>query len=165
MIAHLHMVIRLHCLGGLAWFHYDWKARRETCVMGPAEWGKCDPRQLLCAPGGGFMEDPFDPLPEGTSSGKEAGFSPMTPARPRQPPSQQRSGGSSARKQGGICRLFNRAPAGCSYGGQMYFLSIDAQSAANRPWQKGTVQKRLEALDHEVIQVTGGPPRNTFYHV
>ena len=38
MTAHLHMVMRLCCLGGLAWFHYDWKARRETCAMGPAEW-------------------------------------------------------------------------------------------------------------------------------
>ena len=44
MTAHLHMVIRLHGLGGLAWFHYDWKARRETCAMGPAELGKSDPR-------------------------------------------------------------------------------------------------------------------------
>ena len=122
MTAHLHMVMRLHCLGGLAWFHYDWKARRETCAMGPTEWGKCDPRQLLCTPGGGFMEDPFDPLPEGTPSGKEAGLSPVTPARPRQPPLQQRSGGSSARKQGGICRLFNRAPAGCSYGDRCIFV-------------------------------------------
>ena len=25
--------------------------------MGPAEWVKCDPRKLLCTPGGGFMED------------------------------------------------------------------------------------------------------------
>ena len=122
MTAHLHMVMRLHCLGGLAWFHYDWKARRETCAMGPTEWGKCDPRQLLCTPGGGFMEDPFDPLPEGTPSGKEAGLSPVTPARPRQPPLKQRSGGSSARKQGGICRLFNRAPAGCSYGDRCIFV-------------------------------------------
>ena len=50
MTAHLHMVIRLHCLGWLAWFHYNWKGRRETCAIRPAEWGKCDPRQLLCAP-------------------------------------------------------------------------------------------------------------------
>ena len=38
MTAHLHMVMRLYCLGGLAWFHCDWKACRETCAMGPAEW-------------------------------------------------------------------------------------------------------------------------------
>ena len=37
MIAHLHMVIRLHRQGRLTWFHYDWKVRRETCAMGPAE--------------------------------------------------------------------------------------------------------------------------------
>ena len=50
------------------------------------------------------------------------GLSPVTPARPRQPPLQQRSGGSSARKQGGICRLFNRAPAGCSYSDRCIFV-------------------------------------------
>ena len=122
MTAHLHMVIRLHCLAWLAWFHYNWKARRETCAIRPTEWGKCDPRQLLCTPGGGFMEDPFDPLLEGISSGKEAGFSPMTPARPRQPPSQQKSGGSSTQNQGGICRLFNRAPAGCLCGNRCIFV-------------------------------------------
>ena len=45
------------------------------------------------------------------------------------------------------------------------FLSIDAQSAGKQAMAEGTVQKRLEALDLEVIQVTGGPPGNTFYHV
>ena len=41
MTAHLHTVMRLHKLGGPTWFHYDWKARRETCAIGPAEWGRC----------------------------------------------------------------------------------------------------------------------------
>ena len=45
------------------------------------------------------------------------------------------------------------------------FLSTDAQSAGEQTMAEGTVQRRLEALDHELIQVTGGPPGNTFYHV
>ena len=60
MMAHLHMVIRLHNLGGLTWFHYDWKARRETCARGPAEWSKCDQRQLMCTARSGFVKDPFN---------------------------------------------------------------------------------------------------------
>ena len=48
----------------------------------------------------------------------------MTPARSKQPPLQQRSGGSSACKQGRIGKLFNRAPAGCSHGDKC-ILSID----------------------------------------
>lgn len=122
MTAHLHMVIRLHRSGGLAWFHYDWKARRETCAMGPTEWGRCDPRQLLCTSGGGFMEDPFDPLPEGTSAGREVGVPPATSPRTKQLSSQLKSSGGGPRKQSGVCRLFNRAPAGCSYGDQCIFV-------------------------------------------
>ena len=45
------------------------------------------------------------------------------------------------------------------------FLSIDAQSAGEQAMAEGTVQRKLEALDHEVIQVTLGPPGNTFHHV
>ena len=122
MTAHLHMVIKLHGRGGLDWFHYDWKARRETCAMGPAEWGRCDPRQLLCSSGGGVMEDPFDPLPEGVPAGSGVGTPAVTPVKTRQPSFQPRSSAGSARKQGGVCRLFNRAPAGCSYGDQCIFV-------------------------------------------
>ena len=114
MTAHLHMVIRLHRQGGLTWFHYNWKARRETCAVGSAEWGRCDPRQLLCTSGGGVMEDPFDPLPEGTLTGSGAGILPVTLVRTKQPSSQPRFGRGSAHKQGGVCRLFNKAPIGCS---------------------------------------------------
>ena len=95
MTAHLHMVIRLH---ELAWFHYDWKVHRKTCAVDYAEWGICKTWQLLCTSEGRFMKGSFDPLLKGTSLGKEEGFSSMTPARPKQPPLQQRSGGSSARK-------------------------------------------------------------------
>ena len=112
MTAHLHMVIRLHrqadspgstTTGKSAGRHVQWAQQS-------------DPRQLLCTSGGGVMEDPFDPLPEGTLTGSGAGILPVTPAKTKQPSSQPRFGGGSARKQGGVCRLFNKAPAGCSYG-------------------------------------------------
>ena len=122
MTAHLHMVIRLYRRGGPDWFHYDWKARRQTCAMGPAEWGRCNPRQFLCSSGGGVIEGPFDPLPEWPPAGSGVRFLPATPVKARQPSSQPRWSTGSARKQGRVCRMFNRAPAGCSYGDQCIFV-------------------------------------------
>ena len=88
----------------------------------------------------------------------------MTPARSKQPPLQQRSGGSSACKQGGIGKLFNRALAVCSYGDKC-ILSIDAQSAGALTMVEGIVQMRLEAQDHKKTQVTGEPTGRTFYYM
>ena len=159
MMAHLHMVIRLHNLGGLTWFHYDWKARQETCVMGPVEWGKCDPRQLMCTTGSGFVEDPFDPPPEGTSMGKEGNLSHTMSARPTQIPTQQQPGGNGARKQRGICRLFNRALWDAHMVTNVFFF-IGARSVDALIMVGGIVQRRQEV---QCLEDSGPPGRTKWY--
>ena len=89
------------------------------------------------------MEDPFDPQPERTLAGSGTGTPQGTPSRTKQLSSQPRLGGGSTRKQGGVCRLFNGAPAGRSYGDQC-ILSIAVLTMAG-----GTVQKRAGAQDHK----------------
>ena len=56
--------------------------------MGPAEWGRCDLQQLMCTSGGGVMEDPFDPLPEGTGASRGPGIGSYLPELNNHPPSE-----------------------------------------------------------------------------
>ena len=94
------------------------------------------------------MEDPFDPLPEGTLTGSGAGILPVTPARTKQPSSQSRFGGGSARKQGGVCRLFNKAPLAAPMVTSV-FLCTDAQFATVPTMARGTVWRKAGAQAHE----------------
>jgi len=121
MLAHLHTVIKVEQSVGLAWLQYNWRTRKELCAAGSLAWGKQDPWQLLaCIPHNSTAQDPFDVTPQDI--------------RPRQPPAsgsvaiQGMATGASGQNhprtpghRGGICRLFNRAPAGCIYGEECIF--------------------------------------------
>ena len=111
MAAHLHTVLTIHNAGGLAWFQYDWRTRRESCATGPAEWGRRDPFNLVsCCSGSRVLDDPFSPLPLTMApvSPREVGTREMEVAKPRQIPHAPNA----SRKKGGLCRLFNKAPGG-----------------------------------------------------
>ena len=120
MTAHLHTVMKLEqSVGDMSWFQYDWKARREMCAAGASTWGRCDPWQLLtCMPSSSEQVDPFDPLPQGL---KAEWYHLSNQQKSRQPANQTKSG-TTQHRQNGVCRLFNRAPAGCPYGEACIFI-------------------------------------------
>ena len=120
MTAHLHTVMKLEqSMGGMFWFQYDWRARRETCAAGASTWGRWDPWQLLTyMPGSNRRLDPFDPLPQGLKADRH-----QIPTQPKfRQPANQTKPGTTQRRQGGVCRLYNRAPAGCPYGEACIFI-------------------------------------------
>jgi len=121
MAAHLHTVQTIHNAGGLAWFQYDWKMRKESCATGPTDWGRRDPFNLVsCCSGSRVFDDPFSPFPQALAplSPMEVSTREMEVAKPR----QHSQATSTSRKKGGICRLFNKAPGGCPYGDQCIFM-------------------------------------------
>ena len=118
MAAHLHTVLTIHNAGGLAWYQYDWRTRRESCATGtgPAEWGRRDLFNLVsCCSGGRGLYDPFGPLPFPTpiSSSRDVSTHETGAPNPRQP--LQATGAS--HKKG-----VNKVPGGCPYGEECIFI-------------------------------------------
>ena len=91
-------------------------------------WEARDPWQLLsCVARKGIMDDPFDtspqvPIPGGqhqcSASAKGAGNTAKQTQGYRPQPYEQ---GLRKKKSNVVCRLFNRAPAGCPYGEDCMF--------------------------------------------
>ena len=127
MTAHLHTVMKLEqSVGGMSWFQYDWRARRETCGAGASlSWGRRDPWQLLtCMPESSGRLDPLDPLPQGLKAERHQI---LTQPKSRQPANQTKPGTTQRRQGGGVFRLYNRAPAGCPYGEGCIFIHQSTQ--------------------------------------
>lgn len=122
MLAHLHTVVKLEqSIGGLGWLQYDWRTRKELCAEGSTTWGKQDTWQLLaCLPNTSTSLDPFDVTPQELRSNlSPAGGGAAVRVKGTGSSSQGQPGPPSRR--GGICRLFNRAPAGCPYAEECIF--------------------------------------------
>ena len=142
MAAHLHTVLAIHNAGGLAWYQYDWRTRRESCATGPAEWGRHDPFNLVsCCSGGRSLDDPFGPLPFPIPipSSRDVSTRETGAPKPRQPP--QATGAS--RKKGGLCRLFNKAPGGAALMEKSASLFIAALSVAAWSMDRGIALKTV----------------------
>ena len=120
MTAHLHTVMKLEqSVGGMSWFQHDWKTRREMCAAGASTWGRRDPWQLLtCMPGSSGQVDLFDPLPQGLKAERHH----LSNQQISRQPANQTKSETTKRRQNGVCRLFNRAPAGCPYGEACIFI-------------------------------------------
>ena len=126
MMSHLHTVMRLEqSMGG---FQYDWKAHREMCAAGASTWARRYPWQLLtCVPETSGCTDLFDPLPQRTMAEHRSN---ATQIKNKQSTMQTKQGNPHL-KQGGVCRLYNRAPAGCHMGRHVS-LSTDALNVDTR---------------------------------
>ena len=86
MAAHF---LTIHNAGGLVWYQYDWRTRRESCATGPAEWGRHDTFNLVsCCSGGRGLHDPFGLLPFSTPilSSRDVSTHETGAPKPRQPP-------------------------------------------------------------------------------
>ena len=127
MVSHLHAVIKLHqSVRGMAWLQYDWKARREMSAEPSIAWSRRDPWQLLsCFPGTSATEDPFDVptwFPSSSPANLPLGLSKSTASNANQLPNRtQPYPAGPSRRLNNACKLFNRAPAGCPYGGECIF--------------------------------------------
>ena len=127
MVSHLHAVIKLHqSVRGMAWLQYDWKARREMSAEPSIAWSRRDPWQLLsCFPGTSATEDPFDVptwFPSSSPANLHLGLSKSTASNANQFPNRtQPYPAGPSRRLNNACKLFNRAPAECPYGGECIF--------------------------------------------
>lgn len=126
MVAHMHAVLKLQqSMGGMTWLQYDWKSWREMSATGTQTWEKRDPWQLLsCFAGSRVLNDSFDSPAQGqlpsTSQKQHLTKGTGSTAKP-QVGRPQPYGQSQGRKPSVVCRLFNRAPAGCPYGNNCIF--------------------------------------------
>ena len=105
----------------MAWLQYDWRTRKELCTAGAAEWGRQDPWKLLtCIPHNSAVQDPFDVTPQDLRLRQPLATQSVTSHGKAEGPSQSNNKGMPTHREG-LCRLFNRAPAGCPYGEKCIF--------------------------------------------
>ena len=130
MASHLRAVIKLHqSVCGMARLQYDWRTRREMSAEPLIAWSRRNPWQLLsCFLGTSSTEDPFDfPtwFPSSSPANLPLGLSKSTASNANQLPNrtQPYPAGPSRRlnQLGKAFKLFNRASAGCPYGGECIF--------------------------------------------
>ena len=137
MVAHLHAVLKVQQSGGMAWLQFDWRSRREMCAEGTPTWEKRDPWQLLpLFTGKSAAVDPFEvspqvPLPTSQTPRQPATTAMGPTAKPPVRPQPYSMGPKP--KKSGVCRLFNVAPMGCSYGVDCKFLHRCSNSNCRSP--------------------------------
>ena len=74
MLSHLEAVSKLQQrMGGMAWYQFDWKARRQLCAMGSTALGVQDPWNLISCSVGQSSNDPFDIIPPSPADTMQTG--------------------------------------------------------------------------------------------
>ena len=91
----------------MSWFQYNWKAHREMCTIGASTWEGMSHSSCLHMSGSSGHINPFDLLPQEL---KVEWYQIITQPKARQLANQAKLGTTQCR-QGGVCRLYNRAPA------------------------------------------------------
>ena len=143
MVAHLHTVLKLHQKApqSVAWLEYDIQFRMEMAAREDRVWTGGDPWQYVaCLPGPSTAQDPFDLAEQAIPQQQKPSQPPLPPSVPTQQiretilgkggrpldstAAKAPAGGkppTKKPKKSGTCRLFNRAPGGCPYGGECVF--------------------------------------------
>lgn len=137
----MHTVLKLYqkAPDTTAWLEYDAQFRMEAAAVESREWSCGDLWQYLaCLPGRSSSSDPFSITAQEPARPSADPFQQFgVPGPPPLEPAQQKGKGKRPRsstscedvrpplkrsKGTGVCRLFNRAPGGCPYGGDCIFV-------------------------------------------